>query len=33
MGGDFHMRFLEPKNKKAEPVDWEISEQTQEMRL
>jgi len=25
------MQFLEPKNKKAEPVDWEISEQTREI--
>ncbi len=25
------MKFLEPKNKKAKPVDWEISEQTREI--
>ena len=25
------MKFLEPKNKNAKPVDWEISEQTREI--
>lgn len=25
------MRFLEPKNKNAKPVDWTISEQTREI--